>query len=81
MTLPEFTDPRPLVAFLVKLAQEDVPVGRIEEILEELDLAEPPFVFENGYLGQWAADAADRLELEVEENAPIELEPAGLEEG
>ena len=76
MTLPEFTDPRPLVAFLVKIAQEDVTVGRIEEILEELELAEPPFVFENGFLGQWAADAADRLEpfVDLDDERPPHVE-------
>lgn len=55
-------DDRPLVAFLYLLARGHLPVGVIEEVLGQVP-EEKNSQFTNGWLAQWAQDAAERLTL------------------
>ncbi len=59
------SDTRPLVSFLYQLARDHLAVGVVEELLDETKKSPgtPPqeVLFTNGWLAQWAKDAADRL--------------------
>ena len=55
-------DDRPLVAFLYELARDHLPNGAIEGFLDRIATRpNRPFQFTNGWLAEWAQDAADRL--------------------
>lgn len=56
-------DDRPLVAFLVRLAQSELPVGAVEDVaIQALRISiENPAQYENGWLAAWAQDLAGRL--------------------
>jgi hypothetical protein len=87
-------DRRPLVTLLYLLGRDELPLGRLEELIDEAlehgddgDVGE--VMFSNGWLAEWARFTSDRLGVleYVEENAPLELEELGrlpdlvLEEG
>jgi hypothetical protein len=57
------TSTDPLVNFLYLLTRECCPVGTVEKILGDIEVAAEngEFVFTNGYLANWAKDAAARL--------------------
>ena len=66
----------PLVAFLYLLARDLVPVGRIEEFLEQVEPLREHGAgasFSNGWLATWAADSADRLTKAPTPGAPPEM--------
>lgn len=54
-------DDRPLVAFLYELVRDHVTTGTIEESIERCGRNTVGHQFTNGWLAQWAQDAADRL--------------------
>lgn len=53
-----------LVTFLYMLARSEVPVGTVESLIEQLKEHEAgtEYQFCNGYLAEWAEDAAARLQ-------------------
>jgi hypothetical protein len=51
-----------LVAFLYLLARDEMPTGLIESCIDNAIDQPPPYRFTNGWLAEWAADAAGRLE-------------------
>lgn len=50
----------PLVKFLYLLTRDEVPTGRVEDIINQIS-DENSAVFTNGWLAEWAKDAAMRL--------------------
>ena len=52
-----------LVMFIYRLARDHLPVGAVEQILGEIELADwaEEARFTNGWLATWAIDAALRL--------------------
>lgn len=55
-------DPRLLVAFLYKLARDDVPTGVLEETYRQVTKGDGGLTqFTNGWLAHWAQDMATRL--------------------
>lgn len=58
------TDRDPLVAFLYVMGRDLAPIGSIEGLLEKIDCKGVDVVFTNGWLAQWARDAANRLRIE-----------------
>ena len=57
-------DSRMLVAFLYALARDEVPIGKLEGLIDDLRRASrriDAVTYTNGWLAQWAKDAADRL--------------------
>lgn len=56
-------DSRPIVALLYDLARDMVPLGTLEVYIDKNSQSQDgPFMFTNGWLAQWAKDAADRIE-------------------
>ena len=53
-----------LVMFLYMLARDELPLGRIERILVEVEKAgQKTPVFSEPHLASWAANTADRLQV------------------
>lgn len=58
------TSTDPLVKFLYILARNEVPTGKIEDIILQFELnRDSPCIFTNGWLAEWAKDAAYRLRM------------------
>lgn len=57
------TSSNPMVCFLYLLARDLAPLGEIEELLGDVEIAgmQGSCQFTNGWLAQWAQDAAYRL--------------------
>jgi hypothetical protein len=53
----------PLVLFLYLLGRDTLPVGAVEAILGQIEVAKiaGTSVFTNGWLAEWATNAASRL--------------------
>lgn len=69
-------DRRPLVAFLYELARDLVPTGSLEGKIDRIAAgsdAAGPYRFTNGWLAQWAQDAAGRLEHPERLDAGVDL--------
>lgn len=59
----EVSDSRRLVKFLYLLARDHMTIGQIESLLDESCFGHGgSVVYTNGWLAEWAKDAADRLE-------------------
>ena len=56
-------DTDPLVLFLYLLARDHLPVGAIEKVMGEVEIASVlgETIYTNGWLAQWAQDASKRL--------------------
>lgn len=53
----------PLVRFLYLLARDELPSGKIERLLDEAVFGHRgKVIFTNGWLAEWAVDAAARLD-------------------
>lgn len=50
----------PLVAFFYLLARDEMPLGDIEALIDQVD-KDNTNIFTNGWMAQWAQDAARRL--------------------
>ena len=51
-----------LVVFLYLLMRDKLPVGAVEECVQEVEKSNnPEFVLSNGYLGKYAEDLAERI--------------------
>lgn len=52
-----------LACFLYVLARDELPVGKIEAVIDTYDPKRPEvgYGFTNGWLGRWALDASARL--------------------
>ena len=54
-----------LVSFLYELMREDIPVGRIEELVRN-SIDDIETMYTNGWLANYAIDVANRLEASSE---------------
>lgn len=51
-----------LVSFLYSLLRDDLPAGRIEEFVREIEKSNnPEFILSNVYLGEYAEELAERI--------------------
>jgi hypothetical protein len=57
----EVDDHRALVAFLYELMRDELTPGRVESLVDRLNLEASGYLFTNGWLASHAQDLADRL--------------------
>lgn len=57
----EVTDERRLVSFLYVLLRDDLPSGRVEELVDRVCSSPGETLFTNGWLATYAKDIAARL--------------------
>lgn len=51
----------PLVTLLYPLARNALPLGQLEDLVRSAESANMPATFTNGWLAEWAIDAATRV--------------------
>ena len=56
----EVTSTDPLVPLLYEIVRDHLPIGVIEEIVQGIEIG-TTYVFSNGWLAEYAKDAASRL--------------------